>query len=267
MTIRDSSWFLNTHSGSAAKLRLFCFPYAGGGASVFNNWKRELPADIHVCPVQLPGRESRVLEEPMDSVEAIVHSLVSEFKPFLHTPFAFFGHSMGALIAFETARQLHFKHHVAPIHLFVSGKTAPHLPYPRKSLHTLPDDQFKIELQLMQGTPEEVLQNDELMDIVMPPLRADFTAVETYLYRPGEVLPCPISVFGGLEDHDVSIESLQAWQEHTKNSFQVQMLGGNHFFLHKQEQEIIGSVLHELLTQIRRGATGGSVARATATYK
>ncbi|WP_046229164.1 thioesterase II family protein [Paenibacillus algorifonticola] len=261
MTARESSWFLNTHAGSFAKLRLFCFPYAGGGASVFSSWKRELPAHIHVCPVQLPGRERRMLEDPMDSVEAIVHSLVSEITPFLHTPFAFFGHSMGALIAFETARQLHFKHHVTPLHLFVSGKTAPHLPYPRKSLHKLPDDQFKKELQLMQGTPEEVLQNDELMEIVMPHLRADFTAVETYVYRPGEVLPCPIAVFGGLQDHDVSIESLYAWQEHTNGSFQVQMLEGNHFFLHNQEQEVIGSVLRELSPQMRGVAASGPVAR------
>lgn len=261
MTVRESSWFLNAHAGSVATLRLFCFPYAGGGASVFSNWKRELPAYIQVCPVQLPGRESRVIEDPMDSVEAIVDSLVSEISPFLHTPFAFFGHSMGALIAFETARQLHSKHHVAPTHLFVSGKTAPHLPYPRNSLHNLPDDQFKKELQLMQGTPEEVLQNDELMDIVMPQLRADFTAVETYVYRPGEVLPCPISAFGGLQDHDVSIESLQAWQEHTQGPFQVQMLEGNHFFLHQQEHEVIGRVLHELSSQKRRVAASGPVAR------
>ncbi|MNW43447.1 Linear gramicidin dehydrogenase LgrE [compost metagenome] len=252
---------MNTHSGSFAKIRLFCFPYAGGGASVLSNWKRELPAHIHVCPVQLPGRESRMLEDPMDSVEAIVHSLVSEIVPFLHTPFAFFGHSMGALIAFETARQLHLKHHVAPIHLFVSGKTAPHLPYPRKSLHNLPDDQFKEELRLMQGTPEEVLQNDELMEIVMPHLRADFTAVESYVYRPGEVLPCPIAVFGGRQDHDVSVESLHAWQQHTNVPFQVQMLEGNHFFLHKQEQEVIGSVLRELAPHLSRLAASGTVTR------
>src|SRR5206468_11829594 len=106
---RMHSWFSNVDVRTSPQLRLFCFPYAGAGASVFRNWKREFPQDIEICPIQLPGRESRAMERPMDSLSTIVESIVSEMTPLLHTPFAFFGHSMGALIAFETARELHRK--------------------------------------------------------------------------------------------------------------------------------------------------------------
>nr|WP_164824332.1 thioesterase II family protein [Paenibacillus elgii] len=246
MISRSPSWFLNAEASSRMKLRLFCFPYAGGGASIFGNWKREFPPEIKVCPVQLPGRESRALESPLNSLPDIVHSLVSEMTPFLHSPFAFFGHSMGALIAFETARKLYREHHVLPAHFFASGKAAPHYTSRKKILHRLPDDQFKDELRLIEGTPEEILDNDELMQIVMPRLRSDFAVCETYVYRPEEPLSCPITVFGGAQDHEVSIDSLRAWQEHTSSEFKLQLFEGNHFFLHQQETEVIDSMMHVL---------------------
>jgi hypothetical protein len=159
MTTRSQSWFAKTAVHPAEKLQLFCFPYAGGGASIFSSWKSRLAPDITVLPVQLPGRERRSTEAPMDTIQDIVRSLLPAMAPYIHKPFAFFGHSMGALIAFETARQLSSQTGRLPVHIIASGKSAPHLPYSKKQLHELADQPFTEELRLMQGTPEEVLQN------------------------------------------------------------------------------------------------------------
>ena len=242
MTSKLHSWFLNANVNSHANLRLFCFPYAGGGASVFRDWSRFFPKDVEVCPVQLPGRESRGLESPMTSLSQIVQAIVVEIGPLLQTPFVFFGHSMGALIAYETARQISRKYGKQPVHLFVSGRSGPGLPYTKKKLHQLPDDEFKMELKRMNGTPEAVLQHDELMQLLMPRLRADFEVCETYSYIHDQPLRCPISAFGGDADYDVSVASLAAWNEQTNSEFFLHMFDGDHFFLHNQQENIMQTV-------------------------
>ncbi|NEW06649.1 thioesterase [Paenibacillus sp. SYP-B3998] len=233
------SWFLNARVNSQAKLRLFCLPYAGGGASVFREWQQFFPKDIEVCPIQLPGREGRGLESPMTSLTEIVQTLVTEIEPLLHTPFVFFGHSMGAMLAFETVRQIGEKYERIPEHLFVSGRSAPHLSSMNKQLHHLDDDQFKIELRLLKGTPEAILQHDELMELLMPRLRADFELCETYVYKQAEPLACPISAFGGIADEDVSAASIAAWNEHTQHEFNMKMFDGDHFFIHSRQDEVM----------------------------
>ncbi|MCP3797608.1 thioesterase II family protein [Paenibacillus sp. CH40] len=253
MTTRSQSWFAKTEVQPTAKLQLFCFPYAGGGAYIFNSWKSRFAPDITVLPIQLPGRESRSTEAPMDTLQDIVQSLVPAMAPYMHKPFAFFGHSMGALIAFETARQLYSKTGKLPVHIIISGKSAPHLPYSKKRLHDLADDSFTEELRLMQGTPEEVLQNAELMQIIMPRLRADFKVCETYVYQPGNPLVCPMTVLGGMKDFEVSTDSLHAWQQHTTSPMDVQMFEGNHFFIHEQEQEVLSAVENILSTSSPMG--------------
>ncbi|MGG1616285.1 thioesterase II family protein [Paenibacillus sp. NRS-1782] len=246
MTIRSQSWFVKTAAHPAEKLQLFCFPYAGGGASIFSSWKSRLAPDITVLPVQLPGRESRSTEAPMDTIQDIVQSLLPAMAPYVHKPFAFFGHSMGALIAFEAARQLYSKTGKLPVHIIASGKSAPHRPYSKKQLHDLADQPFTEELRLMQGTPEEVLQNADLMQIIMPRLRADFKVCETYVYQQGGPLACPMTILGGMKDHEVSTDSLHAWQQHTTSPIDVRMFEGNHFFIHEQEQEVISTVVNIL---------------------
>ncbi|MFC0212043.1 thioesterase II family protein [Paenibacillus chartarius] len=249
---RMYSWFPGAEPRTSAKLRLFCFPYAGAGASVFRQWRSHLPHDIDVIPVQLPGRESRALEAPIESLNTVVQTIAREITPLLQLPFAFFGHSMGALIAFETARRLRYTHHVSPVHLIVSGKSAPQLPSTRPHLHNLPEEQFIEEIRNMQGTPEEILQNRELMQLLLPRLRADFSVCDTYAFAPGETLPCPITVLGGTEDSGVSPESLQGWKEHTKEAFQVRMFRGNHFFLNDQVPAVTEAVLDAIRTQTGR---------------
>lgn len=242
MTTKLQSWFLNANVNSRASLRLFCFPYAGGGASVFREWTRFFPKDVEVCPVQLPGRESRGLESPMTSLSKIVQTIAVEIQPLLSTPFIFFGHSMGALIAYETARHIRRKYGMSPVHLFVSGRSGPGLPCTKKKLHQLPDEEFKLELKKMNGTPEAVLQHEELMQLLLPRLRADFEVCETYTYIQDQPLPCPISALGGNADYDVSVSSLAAWNEQTNNEFFLNMFEGDHFFLHSQQEAILQTV-------------------------
>ncbi|WP_051250932.1 thioesterase II family protein [Paenibacillus harenae] len=236
------SWFVPANVNSHAKLRLFCFPYAGGGASVYRDWHKFFPKEIEVCAVQLPGRESRGLEAPIHSLDQLVLAITEEIQPLLNMPFALFGHSMGALLAFETARQLIRKNKRTPDHLFVSGRSAPHLIHRNTKLHLLPDNELKNELRLLNGTPDAVLQNNELMDLLMPRLRADFEVCETYSYAVDEPIHCPITAYGGMDDHGVSFESLAAWKEHTSNDVDLKMFEGDHFFLHSEQEHLTQSL-------------------------
>ncbi|MNW27850.1 Linear gramicidin dehydrogenase LgrE [compost metagenome] len=262
MMNRSQRWLAKTVAHPAERLQLFCFPYAGGGASIFSSWKSRLAPDIVVLPIQLPGREGRSMEEPMEQLQDIVEALVPAMIPYVHKPFAFFGHSMGSLLAFETARELYSRTGELPVHLIVSGKSAPQLPYSKKRLHELEDDPFIEELRLMQGTPEEVLQNKELMQLILPRLRADFKVCERYEYKLGNPLSCPVTVFGGRQDVEVSTESLQAWQQHSTSPIEVHMFDGNHFFIHEQEQEVLRTVV-----QILSGSAEHKQTAAYTTYR
>jgi medium-chain acyl-[acyl-carrier-protein] hydrolase len=222
-------------------IRLFCLPYAGGGASVFRSWPGLFDADTGIYPVQLPGRENRIEERPFSNMQALVDGLSEALLPYLQQPFALFGHSIGARIAFELTRNLRKKWNLRPRHLIVSGSRAPHIPEP-KPLHHLSDDEFVEELRRFSGTPEEVLRNRELMEMFIPVLRADFSVDETYLHAQDEPLDCPITAFGGTEDNEANRQELEAWACHTRAGFDFEMLEGDHFFLHSQRDALVRSV-------------------------
>ena len=233
-----------------ARLRLFCFPYAGGGASIFRTWSEILPPQIEVCPVQLPGRESRLLEAPFSQLFLLIEPLAQALLPYLYMPCAFFGHSMGALISFELAHYLRQQYDLSPVHLFVSARRAPQLIARDAPIHHLPEPQFVEELRRLKGTPEEVLQTSELLQLLIPFLRADFAMCETYLYTPGEPLTCPISVFGGLQDEEVSRDMLTAWHEQTRGSFKLRLFVGDHFFLHAARASLVQALLQDLFNYL-----------------
>lgn len=163
-------------------------------------------------------------------------------------PFAFFGHSMGALLSFEVARELRRQHGIVPVHLFASGRRAPQAPDRDPPIHQLPDPAFLDELRLLDGTPEEVLEHPELMELMLPVLRADMAVSETYVYKPEDRLACSISAFGGLQDSEVDYDGLVAWREQTRRSFTLQMFPGNHFFL-KSSQSLVLEAVSQGLTQ------------------
>ncbi len=226
------------------RLRLFCFPYAGAGALIFRKWSDALPRDIEVCPIQLPGRGTRLKEPPFTKLSSLIEALTRALDPLLDKPFAFFGHSLGALIGFELARQIRRQYGVHPVRLFASAGRAPQIPHRALPIHTLPDNQFLAELRRLNGTPRELLDHEELMEVMLPILRADFALYETYLYSTEPPLNCPISAFGGLQDRRVSASDLEAWRSQTSASFSLRMFPGDHFFL---KQPLLLQVLSQEL--------------------
>ena len=233
-----------------ARLRLFCFPYSGGGAAAFRGWGDAMPG-IDVCVVQAPGREARLREAPFVAMEPLVTEIVKAIRPMLDPPFAFFGHSLGGFVAYETARALRREGAPMPRHLFAGGVPAPHLHVVDAPIHGYPDPQLMDELRRYQGTPEDVLQNEELMTLLLPLLRADFTIYETYRHEAEPPLDLPITALGGLEDADASREDLDAWRAHTSKGFVLRMFPGNHFFLHTMRTRLLGAVLQDLAPLLR----------------
>lgn len=247
-----NSWVTCFKPNPQAKLRLFCFAYAGSSASIFRLWSDSLPTTIEVCPIELPGRGSRLRLAPFTRLDTLVSAIAQALLPYLDKPFAFFGHSMGGLISFELARLLRTEHGLVPFHLFISGRRAPQIPALSPPIHALPEPAFLEELRLLDGTPKAVLENAELMQLLLPTLRADFAVIETYVYAAEPALDCPITAFGGLQDSSVSCDDLEAWREQTSASFSRQMFPGNHFFLHSAQPLLLMNLsqeLHQLATR------------------
>jgi medium-chain acyl-[acyl-carrier-protein] hydrolase len=242
------SWITCRKPSPQARLRLFCFPYAGGGVSIFRAWSDGLPADVEVCPVQLPGRGTRLTEPPFTRLSPLIQALAEALFPLLDKPFAFFGHSLGALVSFELARQLRRQYGVGvqPVHLFVSADRAPQIPNRDPPVHTLPEGEFLVELRRLNGTPSEVLEDEELRQIMLPVLRADFAVYETYVYSTEPPLNCPLSAFGGLQDQRVSLGDLEAWRDQTSVSFSLRMFPGDHFFLNTTQPVLLRVLSEEL---------------------
>ena len=256
MTSGADPWIVRPRANPQATLRLFCFPYAGGGASIYRSWIGGLLPQVEVCPVQLPGRETQMRALPFARLAPLVQTLADALRRYMDLPFAFFGHSMGGLIGFELARHLRRISGPQPVWLFVSGQTAPQLASTKSPIHDLPDPELMEELRRLNGTPKEILEHAELMQLILPLLRADFAVCETYEYSISEPLALPISVFGGLEDTGVSHEQLAAWSEHTRSSFKLRMVPGDHFFLNSARVSILAAISEDL--QQALGRTSGS---------
>jgi medium-chain acyl-[acyl-carrier-protein] hydrolase len=239
-------WIAFRTPNPQARLRLFCFPYAGAGAAIFCTWSEGLPADIEVCPVQLPGRGTRLMEAPFSQLSPLVQALAQALVPLLDKPFALFGHSLGALVAFELARQLRRQSGVQPVRLFASADRAPQVPPRGRPIHALPERDFLVELRRLNGIPEKVWEDEEMMQIMLPVLRADFAVYETYLYSSEPPLDCLVSSFGGLQDQKVSHGDLEAWRDQTRASFSLQMFPGDHFFLNTIQPHLLQVLSQEL---------------------
>ena len=249
-----NSWVLRPKPNRRARLRLFCLPYAGGGVSIYRTWPDLLPADVESCHVQLPGRGSRMSEPPFTRLFPLVQTLAQALLPYLDMPFAFFGHSMGALIGFELARHLRRQHDVTPNHLFVSGFRAAQIPDPGVPTHHLPDLEFLTELRRLGGTPDLILRNAELMRLMLPTVRADVALCETYTYLDEAALDCPITAFGGLQDILVNRDDLTAWGEQTHTDFTMRMFDGDHFFINSDRSHLVRAVSETLARLLSRAS-------------
>jgi medium-chain acyl-[acyl-carrier-protein] hydrolase len=239
-------WVSLPPPNSQPRLRLFCFPYAGGSASSFRLWGHPLETEIEVCPVHLPGRERRIKEPPIARLDVLVPALATALRPHLNQPFAFFGHSMGALLSFELARELRRQNAPCPTYLLLSGRHAPQLAPLVPPIHQLPQSSFIDALCRYQGMPDAILQDAEIMQILLPILRADFALCETYVYTKEPPFNCPIAIFGGLQDDYADLPSLKAWKSQTRNAFSLQMFPGHHFFLNTIGKQILQSINHQL---------------------
>jgi Predicted thioesterase involved in non-ribosomal peptide biosynthesis len=232
-------------SRPGAAVRLFCFPFAGGGASIFRRWHENLPGEIEVCAVQYPGRENRISEHPIDNLHVIVTTLFNLLLPRMDIPYAFFGHSLGAKIAFEIAKKLSRERGYPPVCLFVSGSRAPHIKA-KLQLHRLEESEFINSLRRYAGTPEAVLRDRELMDVFLPMLRADFILDEKFDSDPGEKVDFPIYAFAGDSDEIAPLNEVEEWRRFTKGHFALKVFKGDHFFFRNVQPLLFESMIRIL---------------------
>ena len=250
MTPATDPWIAFRKPRPRARLRLFCFPYAGGGAMTYRDWPAAMPEEIEVLPIQLPGRERRLRESSFVRMEPLVTALTRALEPYLDLPFAIFGHSMGGVIGYELAQRLRRERGRSPVHLLVSAHHAPHRPAEDKADYKLPDTELIERLREMNGTPPEVLEHPELMDLMLPLIRADFELNDTYVTADQPPLDCAVTAFGGLEDEEVSRQDLEAWSEISDGPFKLRMFPGDHFYLHDNRNQLIDWVVEDLQRQI-----------------
>ena len=201
----------------------------------YYRWPSRILTGVEVARVHLPGREGRLREPLFKSLAMLADTLVKELIPWIDGPFMLYGHSMGALLAFELARGLRRRYSLLPVHLFVSGYRAPQLPPSEPPFSHLPDAEFIDRVRQYGGLPDLIAQSEELMEIFLPILRADFEMTETYVYKEESPLQCPVTVFGGLSDPKSSRERILAWRVHTSMGFNAHFLPGGHFFLFDEE--------------------------------
>ncbi|PIE58002.1 MAG: putative thioesterase [Desulfobulbus propionicus] len=227
------------------QVRLFCFPYAGGGASIFRIWNDILPEKIEIYAVQPPGRESRISEAPIADVHVLVDELLSSLQDYLDMPFAFFGYSTGALVAFELARELRRKSLPSPLHLLVAAARAPHIPEP-SPLHHLPEEELVEGLKRFSGTPNAILENKEIMRLYIPIIRADLAIEETYNHKKEDPLDIPISAFYGSNDKEGPKDVMIPWNKYTSKEFLIHKIEGNHFFINSSTESLLSAISYDL---------------------
>lgn len=237
------SWLYRPAPRRFPSIRLFCFPYAGVGASVFRQWSAGLPSEFDVCAVQLPGRTARMAEPPIASIPVLVDGIVTAITSYLDIPFIFFGHSMGATLAAEVTRELARRGAPLPRYLIVSARRPPHMADPQSPLRNLSDTEFVEEvIRRYGGIPTEILHEKDILALLLPALRADIAALETHRPPRRAPLPCPIVAFGGSDDALTSRTHLEAWREETTSNFEICIFPGGHFYLDSGRTAVLAKV-------------------------
>ncbi|MEU5099957.1 alpha/beta fold hydrolase [Streptomyces sp. NPDC020996] len=246
-------WIRNFHPAPRHPHRLVLLPHAGGSASFFFPFSRELSAHTDVSAVQYPGRQERRAEPLLDSVDALVDQIHRALLPLADKPLVLFGHSMGAVLSFELARRIEAEGRIPFLGLIASGRRSP-LVHREENVHTRGDEALIAEIRALSGTDAGVLADDELLRMVLPAIRSDYKAIETYRYRPegpGPALGCPVSVLTGESDPRVSLEEAGAWKDLTRGGFAFRSFPGGHFYLTSQRDAVVRAVVEDLTTFFR----------------
>jgi medium-chain acyl-[acyl-carrier-protein] hydrolase len=252
-----NAWLSRSRRRTTARLRLFCFPYAGGSASIFQEWLTAASPAIEVCPVHLPGRGSRLADPAMTDAAELADAAAAALLEDMTVPFALFGYSMGAVVAFEVARRVRTRTTCGPVHLFVAARPGPSFRDPDLR-HRLPDAELIQALRDLNGTPGAVFDNTEMLQLLLPTIRADLKVCETYAYAPAPPLDCAVTVFGGTEDEQVTPEHLALWRNETRGPCALHMLPGDHFFLHTHGGALLRAIERELQPTFTAGAAADS---------
>lgn len=245
------SWLMWTKEEHSPSIRILCFHYAGGSASFYFNWRNKVKTNAQLMAVQLPGRDNRITEPFISSLEVAVNEIVEQIKPYLSDSIVFFGHSLGAYVSFEVARKLQQKNMPLPKHLIVSGARAPQYAYTGKSLHCLPDKEFIESIKGLKGFSEIILQDQESLSVYIPRLKADWRLFSDYKFNSSIAPPltCHLKVLSGLEDEEVSYEQAIAWEEHSVKSFSSHFLPGGHFFVNSCQERVLNIINQWVLSQ------------------
>jgi medium-chain acyl-[acyl-carrier-protein] hydrolase len=240
-------WLPYYRAQAESKLRLLCFAHAGGSAVQFRRWERGLPNTVEICAVQLPGRETRVREPFITRIPPLIDELVDVLWPVMDRPVAVLGHSLGARIGFEFVRRICARSDTGRIaHLFVSGSPAPHVPRTQPPSFNLPEREFIQVLKDYGGTPPEVFADPELLQFLLPRLRADLELYDTYVFTSGQPLDVPITAFAGELDPRTTPETVKAWSEHTRSKFRFRVFPGSHFFLYANLAQVLPFIIRDL---------------------
>lgn len=249
MALRSTTMLLPYGARSNPRQRLFCLPYAGSGAVVYRPWADALPTDIEPVAIKLPGRETRLREPSLPTITQMVDVLLPEVKTATDLPYSIFGHSMGALLAFALTVALERENVRPPTHLFVSGRRSPDEPDPDSGLRLLPEEQFLDALQSRYGGIPEAARNEpDLMELLLPPLRADVNANETYDYQASIKVRCPVHVFGGAADRHPRPMLLRGWSRVAEQPVRVRLFAGDHFYLTTQREALTTDIASVMAT-------------------
>ncbi|NUQ95991.1 MAG: thioesterase [Streptomyces sp.] len=241
-TDADDLWLRRYRPIADPALRLVCLPHAGGSASAFLPFTRLLPESVEVLAVQYPGRQDRRMEPFVDTVDGLVAHIVAALRPWLDRPVALFGHSLGSLVAFETARHLERQTPENRLaHLFVSGRVAPTAAL-RSTVHLLSDEELIAKLAELQGTDPRVLADQEVLRLTLPAIRNDYRAASNYIWRPGAPLACPITVLTGSEDPHVPADGARAWHQLTTGAASFHSFPGGHFYLTEHAEAVCRTI-------------------------
>lgn len=248
MTKSNNIWIKYGNKNPDAKIRLFCLPYAGASASIYNKWQNEFGKLIEVQPIQLPGRENRYEEKYDTNVKDLVQNISVGIEQFLDKPFAIFGHSMGAILAYELSCEIYKRYAKKLTALFVSACRCPEQMSDYKPIiHNLPDDEFFKAVQGYNGIHPEFLQSKEFIQYFIPILRNDFKTVETYTYEKKSQLECPIIAYCGINDSNILTDQVIKWQDYTSDKFSYKIFEGDHFFINKFTKDICQDIEKNLM--------------------